>query len=236
MFFDFDGTLVEIAEHPDAVVVDPNLPALLRAIRAWLDGALAIVSGRPIADIDRFLGDGIAAVAGLHGLERRTAAGVVSEATVPRDALAIARRRLNDFAKDRDGVLVEDKRLSVALHFRQAPAQAADCRQAAAAAARASGDRLRVLPGKMVFELRPDGGDKGDAIAAFMAEAPFRGRVPVFIGDDVTDEHGFEEVRALGGVGILVGPARETAASERIDDVSSLYAWLSHFPYNRADS
>ncbi len=227
LFLDFDGSIVEIAPTPGAVEVPETLPPLLRGLRGALGGAVAIVTGRPIAGIDSFLGDAVPAVAGLHGLERRGADGAIVRPPLPGDALRRAVARLEAFAAAHPGVLVEDKTRSVALHYRLAPEAEAACRDAMQAALADGLAGWAVAEGKRVFEIRPEGVTKGTAIAAFMAEAPFRGRVPVFCGDDITDEDGFAAVDALGGIGIRVGEGAPTRAAFEVATVGELLGWLA---------
>jgi trehalose 6-phosphate phosphatase len=223
LFLDFDGTLVEIAETPDAVTVDPALAALLGTLAQALDGRLAIVSGRPVAEVRALLAPAAPAVAGSHGLEMARSGGpVVAPARAAALDVALAAGRT--LADAHPGLLVEDKPYGVGLHYRRAPA--------AAAAAAALADRLAqqhglvVQHGKMVVELRLPGHDKGSAVRAIMAEPGHGHTRPVFMGDDITDEAGFAAAAALGGVGILVGPYRESAARYRLDGVTDALAWL----------
>ncbi len=227
LFLDFDGTLVEIAPEPRAVAPSPRLRPMLAALSARLGGAVALISGRPIADLDRLLAPLVLPAAGLHGLERRRADGAIERIAVPEAALAAARARLAAFAARTPGVLFEDKGLSLALHYRNAPAREADCRAAAQQALAAAQGGLHLLEGKMVFELRPEGGDKGAAIAAFLAEPPFAGRTPVFAGDDRTDEDGFAVVAARGGIALRVGDGQDSIAQYRIASVEALLDWLA---------
>ncbi len=229
LFLDFDGTLVEIAETPESIVVDPSLGQLLDGVARYLDGALAVVSGRPIADIDRFLGGAVAAVAGLHGLERRTPDGHMHRCDSGAGDIAAARERLQAFAATNINIHLEDKGLSLALHYRRAPEQASACEEIIGSLAAASDGRLEVQAGKMVFELKPVGGDKGDAVMAFMSAPPFAGRTPVFVGDDVTDEHGFAVVNDHDGISVVVGDRTPSAARLRIKDIAALYEWLKTF-------
>lgn len=226
LFLDVDGTLVEIAETPEGVALDARLVEILSGLEAALGGAVALVSGRPIATLDRLFAPLRLPAAGLHGLERRDAAGATTRVAVSEVALRAARRAFAAFVRSHPGTLIEDKELTVALHFRGAPA----CGESAAALAEevtARGrDGLRVQHGKQVVEVRPDGPDKGTAVEAFMAEAPFKGRVPVFIGDDVTDERGFEMVNRMGGHSIRIGRGVATAARRRIGGVGALLRWL----------
>lgn len=223
LFLDFDGTLVELAETPDAISVPDHLHPLLDRLAARLGGALAIVSGRSIGDLEQHLGPLPIAVSGSHGLELRTADGHLGPVPAPA-SLDTARDAIRRFAAGDAGLIVEDKPASVALHYRGAPAQAADAVALAGALAERTG--LTVQAGKMVVELRPAGADKGDALRRLMAEPAFANKRPVFVGDDLTDEHAFAAAAEMGGAGILAGPPRETAAAWRLDDVAAVAAWL----------
>jgi trehalose 6-phosphate phosphatase len=223
LFLDFDGTLVELAETPDGISVSPDLPHLLRRLAERLDGRLAIVSGRAIRDLERYLDCDRLAVSGSHGLELRLPDGNLVPLATPR-GLDQARDRIARFAGEAPGLLVEDKPFSVALHYRQAPERAEAVHAFMASLALATG--LSVQSGKMVAELRPAGADKGDAVRAFMAEPPFAGARPVFVGDDLTDEDAFCAAADLGGGGVLVGPARDSAARWRLPGVAAVAEWL----------
>jgi len=225
LFLDFDGTLVEIAATPDSVEVPPELPQLLRALSDRLDGALALVSGRPIDELTRLLAPFAGAMAGQHGLERRRSDGDVLRCAAP-PALDRIRPVLAGFAERHSGVRLEDKGSSLALHYRQAPSLSATCCDVVRHAALASGGALKAIDGKMVIELLVQPSGKGGAIAAFLAEPPFRGRVPVFVGDDIGDEDGFAVVDRLGGTSVHVG-AGATAARHRLADVADVLAWLA---------
>ncbi|GLR47078.1 trehalose-phosphatase [Sphingomonas astaxanthinifaciens] len=218
LFLDFDGTLVAIADRPDAILVDAGLPALLRQLVERLEGRVVLVSGRAASDVRAWLGPLDITVAGSHGLERPGAPAPTATATQ-------AFQPLRDLTQRVAGLLLEEKPLGAALHYRQAPEAEELCRAAVTAVAAASG--LAVQPGKMVFELKPAGGDKGSAVTAIMAEPPFRGTRPFFIGDDLTDEHGFAAAAALGGAGILVGEPRTTAATFALADVPAVHTWLA---------
>jgi trehalose 6-phosphate phosphatase len=218
LFLDFDGTLVELAERPDAIEVTPRLRGLLGVLHNRLQGRLMLVSGRASADVASWLAPLAVPIIGSHGLE-----GLGQPVVIP-PALSIASDALRLFAAGRRGVLVEDKPMGVALHYRQAPDAEAACHAAAEQAAKAGG--LQLQPGKMVVELRPAGNDKGTALRAVMDEPVHRATRPIFIGDDLTDEHAFAAARALGGAGILVGPERDTAATYRLADVRAVHDWL----------
>ena len=223
LFLDFDGTLVDLAETPDAIRVDPALPSLLKRLAERLGGRVAIVSGRSIEDLERHMDCTGMAISGSHGLELRLSDGTHVPLAAPID-LSDVRDQVAAFAAQTKGLLIEDKPRSVALHYRLAQQEAEKVRSFMAGLARRQG--LTVQAGKMVVELRPKGADKGDAVRAFMSEAPFAGARPIFIGDDLTDEDAFEAAAALGGAGILVGPERASAAAWRLDDVAAVAAWL----------
>jgi trehalose 6-phosphate phosphatase len=226
-FLDVDGTLIEIAHHPDAVSVGARVLSTIETLARAASGALALISGRAIADLDRLFTPLHLPCAGQHGLERRDAAGRVHIAGGPSPALDFVRGELARFATRYPGTHVEDKGLAVALHFRSAP-HAADAALALGRdIARRYGDTLAIQPGKMVLEFRSPGADKGAAIAAFMAEAPFSGRRPVFVGDDVTDEAGFAEINRRGGISVRIGAGPPTAARWRLADVAALIDWMS---------
>ena len=218
LFLDFDGTMVDIAPQPHAVHVPEPLLVVLEDLHDYLQGAVAVISGRPIAQIDDFLSPLRMAVAGVHGAERRGADGQVHLLdTHPLDHVEEAARGL---AAEHKGLLVENKRGSLALHYRQRPELEELCLQAMQEAVNAS-PGLTLLRGKMVAEAKPGGASKGRAIESFLAEPPFAGRTPVFIGDDFTDEVGFSTVQRLGGLGIKVGEGA-TAAWQRIPDPTAL--------------
>jgi len=223
LFLDLDGTLAPIAARPQDVRPDPRLTSLLEQLNRALEGRLAVVSGRTLSDVDRILERRVGAVAAVHGLVIRDASGAVVEAA-PHPALAEAARRFRDFAARDSGLLVEEKGLSVALHYRLARAHAEAARAVAAQLAAQTG--LVLQRGDMVEELRTPGPTKGDSVGVFLTRPPFAGARPVFVGDDVTDEHGFEAVQALGGAGVLVGAGRPTAARFRIAGVEEALAWL----------
>lgn len=223
LFLDFDGTLVPIADTPDGVRVDPELLALLTRLQRTLGGRLAIVSGRSIATL-RGLGlDGFV-LAGTHGLELAHPGAPVS--APPRlAAIDAAEICLTAFCADKPGLLVERKTLSVGLHFRRAPQWADACEEIVNRIA--LGDGLHIQKGKMLFELRPGGADKGSAVRTLMADPAMASGDPVFIGDDITDEEGFQAARAMGGAGILVGPRRKTMAAWSLEQVAAVRHYLT---------
>ncbi|GAB4569941.1 MAG: trehalose-phosphatase [Rhizobacter sp.] len=222
LFVDFDGTLAEIAPRPDAVALPAGMVQLLATLHTRLGGALAVVSGRPIAQLDAYLAPLSLPAAGLHGAERRSASAVVTR--LPAADLGPVVAELQTLAALHTGLLVEPKPGAVALHYRLAP----DCEALALQAMQAALQRspgMVLMHGKMVIEMKPAEASKGRAIEAFMAEPPFAGRRPLFAGDDTTDESGFAVVQAAGGIGIKVGPG-PTQARHRLDTPTRLHAWL----------
>jgi trehalose 6-phosphate phosphatase len=224
-FLDVDGTLIDIAPTPSAVSVPQQLPPLLERLSQCHGGALAVVSGRSLDNLRLLLTPFDPPAAGQHGLECRDALGGVVRVSVP-PGLDDIRARLARLVEDAPGLLLEDKGLAVALHFRQAPEREETARRAVATVV-ADHPGYTVLAGKMVFETKPTGVDKGSALRSFMTQAPFAGRIPVFVGDDVTDEYGFMAANQLGGLSVLVGSPRDTAAQFRLDDMESCRVWLA---------
>ncbi|KAF1046822.1 trehalose-phosphatase [Xylophilus sp.] len=223
LFLDFDGTLADIAPQPDAVRVPPALVAQLTRLHGRLGGALAIVTGRPIADIDRFLHPLVLPVAGEHGAQYRMADGSAHGLPpAPLDAAVAAAAAL---VAQHPELLLERKIAGLALHYRNAPGLESLCRQTLRQAV-AAVPGTDLLEGKFVLELKPRGVNKGQAIDVFMAGAPFVGRDPVFAGDDVTDEAAFAAVQAHGGQGIKVGSG-PTAAALRCAGPAALREWIA---------
>lgn len=216
LLLDLDGTLLDIAPTPDSVIVPDALVPTLIALRSALDGALAIVTGRAIPVVDGFLRHPFA-VAGEHGgAIRHTPDGAVSRPDLPSvPATWIAQAQA--WADAHPGALLERKACGFALHFRGAP-EAGPFFQAGLAGLVASVPGFQLMPGLMLWEVRPLGADKGSAVTALMAQPPFLGRLPLFVGDDVTDEDGMRVCRAMGGAGLRVDAAFGSPAGVR--------AWL----------
>ena len=208
LFLDFDGTLVDLAPQPDAVIVPSGLIATLEALGHYLGGALALISGRPIEQIDAFMSPLHLPVAGVHGTERRRADGDM--ALLSTHPLQRVEQAALDLVARHPQLRIEQKRGSLALHYRQAPDLECVCLRAMQAAVEQS-PGLTLLRGKMVVEAKPGGASKGNAIEAFMQEPPFAGRRPVFIGDDFTDEVGFATVQRLDGLGVKIGEGASIA-------------------------
>lgn len=224
LFLDFDGTLVELADRPDGVVMDAMLIDMLAALEEKLEGRLALVSGRPAEDLAAMFGDRPPSVVGSHGMEFRWSDGRRERADRPA-GLVEALAAMRAFTDAHAGAILEDKPLGAAIHYRLNPEH-----EAAAIAlgeALAADHGLYLQHGKMMVEVRSPGGDKGSAIRTLMADPRFAAGRPVFLGDDVTDEPGFSAVAALGGAGVLVGPPRPTDARFRIDGVADVLGWLA---------
>jgi len=222
LFLDFDGTLVDIAPTPDAVEVSAELRDLLTLLHERLGGRVAILTGRASCEVARMIDPISLAIGGHHGLETRLP-GQPSDLERPAvldDLLAELRR----FEHDHPGVLVEEKPLGIALHFRGAPDAEVLCRAAVEQAAQRSG--LEVQARKMLFELKPRGPNKGEALRRLMDEPPFAGSVPVFLGDDLTDEPAFAAAQDLGGAGVLIGDRTPTAANYGLPSVQDALQWL----------
>ncbi|KRE18315.1 hypothetical protein ASE63_03015 [Bosea sp. Root381] len=220
LFLDFDGTLVEIAPAPDEVRLDRRVPAALDALRTSLSGALALVSGRPVSFLDAALEPYKFDAAGLHGAQVRLDGEIRAQADAP-EAMRSALRDMVRFANSNVGIIIEDKRISAALHWRLAPQLKDEALELMRAVAARMGAGVRLQEGKSVAELVPASASKGTAIAHLMQAAPYAGRMPVFIGDDITDEDGFEAVNALGGLSIRIGEG-ETRAKIRIASPTGL--------------
>jgi trehalose 6-phosphate phosphatase len=201
LFLDFDGTLVDIAERPEAVLVPPGLPALLERLAGRLDGALAIVSGRPLAELDHFLPVPIAK-AGNHGAAlRRVPGGAVEQPVLP-TVPAAWRARAEAFVAGFPGAFVEEKTHGFAVHFRQAPEAGEAAGALMGSLVAEAPDHFTLLPAHMAWEITPRGVSKGIVVDSLMARPPFAGRLPIFVGDDVTDEAGMAAARAAGGLGL----------------------------------
>lgn len=224
-FLDVDGTLIDIADTPDSVQVDTALLDLIERLHHASGGAVALVSGRSISDLERYLGTLRLPLAGQHGLERRDAAGRLWIHAAPPEAKSAIKDALQPILARYPGLLLEDKGLTLALHYRMVPHLAAFVHQTMNRLSSVAGKALEVQRGKRVAEVKPAGIDKGTAVAEYLAEPPFKERRPVFIGDDLNDEHGFAEVNKLDGVSIKVGKG-SSCARFRLADVTAVRRWL----------
>ena len=223
LFLDLDGTLLEIADHPAAVSASTDLRSLLRELCTRFDGACAIITGRTVADADAILQGALGAIAGVHGAELKTPVASTVQWSVAHEPVWAARADAFALAS-RLNLLIEDKKASLALHYRHAPELAERVREAAADIAATHG--LRVMQGQLVVELLAGQRTKGDALDAFMRQPPFAGRRAIAVGDDVTDEDAFKAAASFNGFGVLVGERRHSAARFALEDPSSVAAWL----------
>ena len=205
LFLDVDGTLIELTDTPSQTSADAEIKSLLREVAERLGGAVALVSGRKIATLDQLFAPLVLPAAGLHGVERRKIDGSIQGASFVDSQLERARASLKALVEAHPGTLFEDKDRTIAVHFRTAPHFAEALRDAVIDIAKPLGSNYHIQSGKMLYEIKPRGFSKATAIQAFMKESPFRGRRPVFIGDDLTDRDGFRMVEAHGGLSIAVG-------------------------------
>jgi trehalose 6-phosphate phosphatase len=230
LFLDVDGTLLEVAATPESVYVSEGLKVLLNELSDRLDGALALISGRTIEDLDRLFAPLRFCASGVHGAERREANGRIVRAAIEHGNLREAHGELSSFVQAHEGLLLEDKSFALALHYRLAPHLEEAVHTMMQSIVERLGCEYVLQPGKRVFEIRPAAWSKGTAVRSFLQEAPFAGRAPVYIGDDVTDEHAFEAVNDLEGLSVRVGNPMATQAKYRLPHVAGVHTWLSEFP------
>ncbi len=223
-FFDFDGTLAELAETPDAAVLDRRACHALDLLFQATSGAVAIVTGREIDSVDTFLSPLHLPAAGVHGFERRSGTGTVFAPAAEESAVHSVESILRTFVSHNPGLLLEKKRGALALHYRRRPELEELCLSLVEDAATALPQTV-LTRGKNVIETRFHTATKGTAINGFLQEVPFRGRLPFFAGDDVTDEDAFTAVNALDGISVKIGPGN-TAARFRVSSVSEFLDWL----------
>jgi len=226
LFLDVDGTLLDFAETPDKVVVPPDLLDILQGLYDRLGGAVALVSGRPIATLDRLFAPLRLPAAGQHGAELRATPRGEIVGTPPPSHLADVSGVLRRFAATHPGILVEDKNASVAVHYRRAPQFRDELEAFTRAAIATNNEHLEILEAVMAFDVKLRSVDKGRAVGWFMQRLPFAGRLPVFVGDDHTDEFGFAAVSELGGHAIQVGTSRPRVTQWHIATPAELRRWL----------
>lgn len=231
-FFDIDGTLVDIAATPSEVRLEQQVLELILRLFDATGGALALISGRTISDIDSIFHSARLPVAGQHGMERRDSRGRFTLDRSSVDKLSRHRAQLAEIAARHPGLLLEDKELSLALHYRRQPSLGSYAHRLMRTVQRQIGPDYSVLRGKRIVELKRSGRDKGQSVREFMGEPPFMGRVPVFVGDDTTDEPGFAVVNSLGGISIKVGRGG-SQARWRLGDVQAVRSWLVRGERNR---
>ena len=227
LFLDLDGTIVDLAETPDAVVLRPGTMTDLQQLSSALGGALALVSGRTLADIDRIFAPVVFPAAGNHGAEVRLADGTRRNIDFDASRLAPARAAFSALAARYPGTLVEDKGVGLAVHFRRNPEAASAVREVAGRLSGSLGNDVRVLEGKMMVELRTCDATKGTAVESLLHTKPFHERRPFYFGDDVTDEDAFRAVNRLGGASVVVGAPTVTEARFRLESVTAMHEWLN---------
>ncbi|OZI30284.1 trehalose-phosphatase [Bordetella genomosp. 10] len=223
--FDMDGTLAPIAASPEQAAVPAATRETLEKLREACGGALAIVSGRPISEIDHLLAPEVYCAGGLHGAQLRGPDGRQTQLGVDSEAVAAMVRALLPLAQAHPGLQLEDKGLSLALHYRNAPDLQGLVSEAVNAALLPHTHGFVLQPGKMVLEIKPRHASKAGAITRLMDMPPFAGRRPLFAGDDLTDEAGFEAIHRMDGVSIKIGDG-ETRAQWRMPTPAALAAWL----------
>ncbi|MGV7197363.1 trehalose-phosphatase [Xanthomonas axonopodis] len=228
LFLDVDGTLIDFADSPEAVRLLPEVREAVECLSDRLNGAVALVSGRPLSQLDALFAPLVLPAAGLHGHELRS--DVDPRAAMPQDTSAFLHglhQRAAALTHTHTGVLVEDKGVSVALHWRAQPLAGPDVLAfAQQEIAQLPGYRLQ--PGDHVVEFVPEGSNKGLAVEQLMQQGAFAGRTPVFVGDDLTDEFGFEAANRLGGWSVLVGDRAQTSARFRVTGTAAVHAWLQY--------
>jgi trehalose 6-phosphate phosphatase len=226
LFLDIDGTLLDLAPTPQAVVIPDDLGSILTTIEAALGGALALVTGRGLADVDRLFAQGRFIIGAQHGAELRGPVQPAPHSAAVFSVLERLRPRLEALVADRPGLLLEDKGRSVALHYRQNQSLAVELKALISRILARESDEIELLEGKCVFEIKPRAFDKGGVVRALMAMPPFKSRIPLFIGDDETDRTGMATARALGGCAIRVGDKRDLKADGHLPSPAATRAWL----------
>ncbi len=234
LFLDVDGTLIEFSDSPEESVVDEKLKFLLTTILNKLDGALALVSGRSIVSLDRLFAPLRFAAAGLHGIERRDLNGSLRGAGFGDSRLNSLKVALQEITSAHPNTHFEDKGRAIAMHFRNDPEQEPTIRKIFVDAVARLGSQYHIQEGHFVLEIKPSGFSKGTAIKAFLKEQPFSGRLPIFIGDDLTDRDGFRAVEDCDGMSIAVGD--RVQAQWRLEDPAAVRTWLSSLRENSSAS
>jgi trehalose 6-phosphate phosphatase len=225
LFLDLDGTLIDIAGTPDAVSMPEGLTALLSRLARDLGGALAIVSGRPIEEVDRLLAPMVPVAAGAHGAELRLLPyGDVVCKAVPIDGEIV--QAVYRLASEHSGTIVETKRASVALHYRQAPALVSQLEAALMRILAEAPDHLILARGRQVLEIVPRHVSKGAALEAIMGLPTFAGRRPIMIGDDIPDLSALGAANRLGGRGLKVAGEQFSRAEADFSGPAEVRAWL----------
>lgn len=223
-FLDVDGTLIGATAVPSALAMSDAVKGLLDRLQHASGGALALVSGRSLDNLTRLTAPVTLAAAGLHGLERRQRDGSIVRLPVP-DGLADIRRRFVQAADRLPGVVMEDKQVALGLYYPHARHQAAAAMAVAQAVVLDHPD-FALVEGHCIVEIAPRGADKASAVAAFMAAAPFAGRRPVFVGDDLPDESAFAAVNGMDGISVRIGDG-DSAARYGLADIAACLDWIA---------
>ncbi|MEO8624715.1 MAG: trehalose-phosphatase [bacterium] len=228
-FFDVDGTLADIEQLPEDVRIRTRVRATIDRLYDATGGAVALVSGRTVVDIDRLYPGSKMPLSGQHGVEWRNATGLRVSPTHDMRLLDRVRAALSDAVSRSPGLMLQDKGYSLALHYRQAPHMAAYAHHLMRAAQATLGSDFAVMRGKRIVEIKPAFSNKGTAVAQLMTIPAFAGRIPVFVGDDITDEYGFSAVNEMHGISVKIGTG-PTVANWRLRDITELMTWLSRVP------
>jgi trehalose 6-phosphate phosphatase len=230
LFLDVDGSLIDFADRPERVHVSKTLIGLLSQLHAALGGALALVSGRPIEDLRHLFGAPPWAMAGVHGLQLRHADGARRDIELDHAEQQRLRRATHSLAAQVPQIMVEDKGIAVALHDHSGDPGMLALREASEALLIELPDYELQL-GHRVIEIKPAGMDKGQAVAELLARPPFQGRMPVYVGDDFTDEHGFATANLENGISIRVGQREPSLAQYTLSGPAAVQAWLARVLY-----
>jgi len=226
LYLDIDGTVLDIAETPDATEVPDFVVPLLAQLGRKVDGAIAFVSGRPIAAIDTLFRPLKLAAVGVHGGEIRMPDGQLIADQRLSSQLQAVEPLLQRAMQQIPGAALENKQCVIALHYRRAPQRGREVLNAAELVVGSLGSEFALSLGKCVVEIRARHLTKGAGLRQLMEQPPFRGRVPIFAGDDTSDEDAFEVVNRLGGISVRVGEVGPTAARYRLADPQQLRGWL----------
>ena len=234
LFLDIDGTLLDIASSPYAVVVPQGLCTTLSTLRDRLGGALALISGRALSSIDSLFQPLRLPAAGQHGAEIRLASGNVVRVWVSPGSLQALRQEVDRAVADLPGIVVERKSMGIAVHCRQVPEVSGELAQRLTEVLACRRRGFHLMCGKFVFEVKPSDADKARSVEAFMRHDPFVGRIPIFVGDDRTDEDGFAAATRLGGHAVRVGTMPPGMSGYRLESAGEVRAWLERLVNNGA--
>ena len=228
LFIDIDGTLIDLAPTPTGIEIPADLPSQLLAVSQRSNGAMALVTGRSIEAVDAMFSPYQFVMAGMHGSEIRDVSGRIRRKQIDKSSLDPARSELGKLAGQWPGLIVEDKNLAIAVHYRQASEAESAVRSKMSAIHSMLGEDWKLQNGKMVVELHPSGSDKGTAISDFMGHQPFKGKKPLVIGDDLTDEAMFHYANGCGGRSVRVGDSLYVSAAEfKVGSAHDVRRWVA---------